>query len=255
MTIEDRLQHLAATPPGDVGDRVLVGVGLADEFIEWPSIVGRLFIAFNGLGVSTVSADADAGRFEAYFQRRHRRPLRPAAAVPEAIERHLAKALDRGQPGRLPVDLRGVTPFQRDVLLKAATIPRGEVRPYGWIARELGNPGAVRAVGSALATNPIPLVLPCHRVVRSDGTFGRYSLGSDDNKPRLLAAEGLDVAEYQRLARTGTRFLASETTRIYCHPTCAAARRISMEHRVEFATPQAASGAGYRPCRRCRPAR
>jgi O-6-methylguanine DNA methyltransferase len=255
MTIEDRLQQLTATPPDDVGDRVLVGVGLADEFVEWPSIVGRLFVAFNGLGVSTVSADADPGQFEEYFRRRHHRPLRPAKALPEAIERHLAEALDHGRPGRLPVDLRGVTPFQRDVLLKAATIPRGEVRPYGWIARELGNPGAVRAVGSALATNPIPLILPCHRVVRSDGSFGRYSLGSDDNKPQLLAAEGLDVAEYQRMARTGTRFLGSETTRIYCHPTCAAARRISMANRVEFATSQAAAGAGYRPCRQCRPPR
>ncbi|HUG75018.1 MAG TPA: methylated-DNA--[protein]-cysteine S-methyltransferase [Acidimicrobiia bacterium] len=254
MTIENHLQQLTATPPDDVGDRVLVAVGLADEFVEWPSIVGRLFIAFNGLGVSTVSADADADRFEAYFQRRHRRPLRPATAVPETIERHLAEALDRGRPGRLPLDLRGVTPFQSDVLLKAATIPRGEVRPYGWIARELGNPGAVRAVGSALATNPIPLILPCHRVVRSDGSFGRYSLGSDDNKPRLLAAEGLDVAEYQRMARTGTRFVGSETTRIYCHPTCRAARTIAGSHRVELRSTSEAEDRGFRACKLCRPA-
>lgn len=255
MTIEDQLQDLIATPPDGIGDRVLVGVGLADEFVEWPSIVGRLFISFNGLGVSAVSADADAGRFKANFEQRHRRPLRPATALPEALERHLADALDRGRPGPLPIDLRGVTPFQRDVLLKAATIPRGEVRPYGWIAKELDNPRAVRAVGSALATNPIPLILPCHRVVRSDGSFGRYSLGSDHNKPRLLAAEGLDVAEYQRMARTGTRLIGSVTTRVYCHPTCAAARRIAEEHRVEFVTPQTAARSGYRPCRRCRPAR
>lgn len=253
MTIEDRLQQLTVDPPETVGDRVLVGVGLADEFVEWPSVVGRLFVAFNGRGVSTVSADADVADFAAYFRRRHARPLKRAEALPEVIERHLAEAIDRGRPGRLPVDLRGVTSFQRDVLLTAATIPRGEVRPYGWIARELGNPGAVRAVGSALATNPIPLILPCHRVVRSDGTFGRYSLGSDDNKPRLLAAEGLDVAEYQRLARRGVRFVGSDTTRIYCHPTCRAARRITPEHRTEFVTTAAATAAGYRPCQQCRP--
>jgi O-6-methylguanine DNA methyltransferase len=255
MTIEDHLHSLATDAPADVGDRVLVGVGLADEYIEWPSTIGRLFISFNGRGVSTVSADPDAGRFEDYFQKRHQRPLRPAKALPDAIERHLAEAIDRGQPGKLPVDLRGTTPFQRDVLMKAATIPRGEVRPYGWIAGELGKPAAVRAVGSALATNPIPLILPCHRVVRSDGTFGRYSLGSDDNKQLLLASEGLDVARYQRMARAGIRFIGSDTTRIYCHPTCAAARRITKEHRVEFTTAQTATRTGYRPCKRCRPSR
>jgi O-6-methylguanine DNA methyltransferase len=54
-------------------------------------------------------------------------------------------------------------------------IPPGEVRPYSWIAREIGRPGAVRATGSALAKNPVPLLIPCHRVVRSDGRIGKYS--------------------------------------------------------------------------------
>ena len=75
---------------------------------------------------------------------------------------------------------------------KALEIPRGEVRPYGWIAAEIGRPKAVRAVGTALGHNPVPLIVPCHRVVRTDGTIGQYSLGGPGNKRTILSAEGLD---------------------------------------------------------------
>ena len=73
------------------------------------------------------------------------------------------------------LDLRGHTEFERDVWRKALDIPRGEVRPYGWIAAEIGRPRAVRAVGTALGHNPVPLIVPCHRVVRTDGSIGQYS--------------------------------------------------------------------------------
>ena len=81
-------------------------------------------------------------------------------------------------PGIYPASPRGGVPpneFERAVLEKALEIPRGEVRPYSWIASEIGRPKAVRAVGSALAHNPVPLVMPCHRVVRADGMIGQYS--------------------------------------------------------------------------------
>ncbi|NIR37401.1 MAG: MGMT family protein, partial [Actinobacteria bacterium] len=70
----------------------------------------------------------------------------------------------------------------------------------------------------ALARNPVPVVIPCHRVVRSDGRFGNYSLGDASNKRLLLEAEGMDVADYARLASRGIRFTGSDTTRIFCHP-------------------------------------
>ena len=63
------------------------------------------------------------------------------------------------------------------MLTKTLEIPSGEVRPYGWVAREIGRPKAVRAVGSALGRNPVPVLIPCHRVVRSDGHVGNYGLG------------------------------------------------------------------------------
>jgi methylated-DNA-[protein]-cysteine S-methyltransferase len=82
------------------------------------------------------------------------------------------------------------TPFQRTVLQTESLIPRGEVSTYGLIARETGNRRRARAVGSALARNPFPLVVPCHRAVRSDGRAGGYQ-GGTAMKRRLLEMEGI----------------------------------------------------------------
>lgn len=103
------------------------------------------------------------------------------------------RELDAYFAGRLkkfaaPCDLDGLTPFTRAVLKITARIPYGEVRSYRWIARKLGKPDASRAVGNALARNPIPVIIPCHRVVRSDGAIGGFALGPGWKK-RLLALE------------------------------------------------------------------
>ncbi len=87
-----------------------------------------------------------------------------------------------------PCDLRGLTAFTHAVLKAATKIPYGEVRSYGWLAQRLGNPRAARAVGNALARNPIPIIIPCHRVVRSNGNLGGYALGTALKK-RLLKLE------------------------------------------------------------------
>ena len=135
---------------------------------------------------------------------------------------------------RIDLDLRGHTAFERDVWQKALEIPRGEVRPYGWVAAEIGRPKAVRAVGTALGHNPVPLIVPCHRVVRSDGMIGQYSLGGPQNKRTILAAEGLDPDRLESEARAGIRFVGSDTTGAVCLPTCQHARRIAAAHRVPF---------------------
>ena len=87
-------------------------------------------------------------------------------------------------------DLSGLSPFERAVLTKTLEIPLGEVRPYGWVAREIGRPRAVRAVGSALGRNPVPVLIPCHRVVRSDGALSGYRWGVR-RKRTLLERETL----------------------------------------------------------------
>ena len=135
----------------------------------------------------------------------------------------------------------------------ALTIPPGEIRPYAWLAREVGRPKAVRAVGTALGHNPIPILIPCHRIVRSDGLIGDYAWGSE-TKRRALAAEGLDPDAIERLARRGERYIGSDTTHIVCLPTCRHAKRVTERHRVPFASLEAAEAAGYRGCKDCRPA-
>jgi O-6-methylguanine DNA methyltransferase len=82
-----------------------------------------------------------------------------------------------------------LTPFERAVLKAALDIPLGETRTYAWIAQRIGRPGAVRAVGQALRKNPYPLIIPCHRVVRSDGTLGKYAGRDDGRKKELIDQE------------------------------------------------------------------
>ena len=92
----------------------------------------------------------------------------------------------------VPLDLRGVTAFRDAVLRELMTVPYGETTTYAELARAVGNPRAVRAVGSACATNPLPLFIPCHRVLRSDGQLGGYR-GGAEAKRVLLRMEGIDV--------------------------------------------------------------
>ena len=90
--------------------------------------------------------------------------------------------------------LNRLTPFQRRVLLACACIPKGQVRTYGQLAKAIGKPKAARAVGSALAINPLAPLIPCHRVIRSDGKIGNYSgKGGAGTKLRLLRCEKANI--------------------------------------------------------------
>lgn len=241
-----------AAPPG-LAHATLVAVGLADDYSVIDSPVGPLRLAWNGRGVSEVSGATDDAAFEARFHARTGRRARRVAALPADLARRIERRLAGDRRARIDLDLRGATAFEQAVWLKALEIPRGEVRPYGWIAAEIGRPKAVRAVGTALGHNPVPLIVPCHRVVRSDGMIGQYSLGGAENKRTILADEGADPDQLESLARVGVRFLGSDTTRVYCLPTCRDARRITRRHLVRFRSAGAASAAGYRPCGHCRP--
>jgi methylated-DNA-[protein]-cysteine S-methyltransferase len=88
------------------------------------------------------------------------------------------------------LDLGDATPFEAVVWETTRTIPYGETRTYGWVARAAGDPSAVRAVGQALGRNPLPIVVPCHRVLAADGSLGGFALGRE-MKRTLLALEGL----------------------------------------------------------------
>ncbi|ADG74807.1 methylated-DNA/protein-cysteinemethyltransferase [Cellulomonas flavigena DSM 20109] len=88
----------------------------------------------------------------------------------------------------VPLDLRLARGFRRDVLAALPRVGYGATASYGQVAASVGRPAAVRAVGTACALNPVPVLLPCHRVVRADGTPGRYA-GGDDAKSALIAWE------------------------------------------------------------------
>lgn len=102
----------------------------------------------------------------------------------------------RLQSFSVPYNIRTLPPFHRAVLHLTAKIPYGETRTYGWLARRLGRPGAARAAGNALARNPLPIIIPCHRVVRADGAMGAFVLGPGWKK-RLLDLE--KVSQKQKL--------------------------------------------------------
>src|SRR5579863_9555890 len=132
--------------PRHLLDTVLGDLGLADLYAPLETPLGIVFVAWNRFGISAVMKTSTGEEFEERFRERfHRAPHRSSEAPMDLGERF---------------DLRSVTEFERAVLLKAREIPRGEVRTYGWVAAQIGHPAAVRAVGSALRKNPVPLLIP-----------------------------------------------------------------------------------------------
>jgi O-6-methylguanine DNA methyltransferase len=135
-----------------------------------------------------------------------REPAIPPAAIAGVIEK-VRQHLD-GTPQDfrdVSLDLQGVGTFSRRVYELAQSIPAGEVRTYGEIAKALNQPGATRAVGQALGHNPIPLIIPCHRILAAGGKAGGFSApGGTTTKARLLAMEGvmLEPPSPAKLQRT-----------------------------------------------------
>lgn len=141
----------------------------------------------------------------------------------------------------VPVDLSQVPGFERRALDEAAAIPYGEVRTYKWIADRLGSPDAARAVGSAMAGNPAPILVPCHRVVRTDGGLGGYSFG-------LFRKEVL-----LNLERSTAPLVGCVSTRTACRRGCPRERALPAADRIALPSAAAAAEDGYRPCPTCHP--
>jgi AraC family transcriptional regulator, regulatory protein of adaptative response / methylated-DNA-[protein]-cysteine methyltransferase len=166
------------------------GHGLSIRFAIVPSPLGRLLIAATERGVCTVTL----GDTEEQLERRLRAEF-PRAVV-ERDDGSLAALAGRvvahirgdGPAHDLPLDVRG-TAFQQQVWRALLAIPYGETRSYAQVAAAIGRPTATRAVARACATNPVAVVIPCHRVVRSDGGLGGYA-GGVERKERLLEVEG-----------------------------------------------------------------
>jgi methylated-DNA-[protein]-cysteine S-methyltransferase len=113
-------------------------------------------------------------------------PDKELADVPERV---CALASGRYENMAVHVDWSGLTGFRRRVMELALSIPHGETRTYKWLAEQAGSPRAARAAGRVMATNPLPIVVPCHRVIGSDGGLHGYGAGLP-MKEHLLRAEG-----------------------------------------------------------------
>jgi O-6-methylguanine DNA methyltransferase len=237
------------TPRGSP-DRIVEGVlsSGVDRFFVADSPVRRVYVGAGPRGILRfVQRGGSPEDFARSYRRRFKRLLVEAT---DAETRDLAgkmAAVLAGERAEVSLDLSETTPFQRRVLEVVRGIPHGEVRPYLWVAREAGNPGASRAVGNVMANNPVPLLVPCHRVVRNDGLTGNYAFGAGE-KVRLLELEGVAPDEIAHAP-----YVATPTTRIVCHATCRNARRIRPDNRRPFRSVREAVAAGYRPCRVCRP--
>ncbi len=165
------------------------GRGTKISYTIVASPFGRLLVALTERGVCAVRmADTDAELEQDL------RAEFPAAAIQrddvallEPVEKILHHLTDKEPRLDLPLDIRA-TAFQRQVWEKLRAIPYGQTVSYGAVAKSLGKPGAVRAVGRACATNPVALVIPCHRVVREDQSLGGYRWGLD-RKQQLLEHE------------------------------------------------------------------
>jgi len=170
--------------------KMTVKISSPDSITTVDSPIGRLYVAFRHSGITAVALDRGEGdeAILAKMQRRLGRGLIPSQA-PQWVTDTVAAFFRTHQPDLEKVDISELTPFEQSALRAAATIPPGEVRSYSWVAEKLGQPTAARAVGRAMARNPVALLYPCHRVVDANGALHQYAYGVEI-KARILALEG-----------------------------------------------------------------
>jgi methylated-DNA-[protein]-cysteine S-methyltransferase len=154
------------------------------------SPIGPLLVAATDLGILRISFDADPGReLDRLARIAGRNVLRAPRAV-DPVRRELDEYFARRRQGfDLSLDLRGATPFTVQVLDELARVPYGHTMTYGQLAARVGRPRAARAIGMVMNQNPIPIVLPCHRIIGSNGSLVGYG-GGLDRKVHLLRLEG-----------------------------------------------------------------
>jgi methylated-DNA-[protein]-cysteine S-methyltransferase len=164
-----------------------------EHFVVYESSLGYIVIVTRNGKIISLDVKGE-GMYEA---RKMVSKLYPDATESFTPFKTIRTLLDRYLQGRevdfeIEVDISHLGTFTQKVLNELRKIPYGETRTYGWLAKKAGKPGAARAVGQALKRNPIPIIIPCHRVIRDNGTIGGFSMGINI-KERLLALEGVQI--------------------------------------------------------------
>jgi methylated-DNA-[protein]-cysteine S-methyltransferase len=236
------------------------GIGRAMKSIRRPdarvgivdSPVGDLLVAEGPRGLAAIHflAIADADRTLDALRRRF-------DLIENSVwQRDVDRQLHRYFSGdfsvlRHPVDLCLVaSDFQRRALETLRRVPTGSVISYRGLAAAVGEPKSQRAIGNTMASNPVPIFVPCHRVIKSDGSIGNYG-GGVERKVLLLKLEGFQIGRDLRMPPGAV--LGHRHTHVFCRPECSAARRTRPANALVFADAEHARSAGMRACRLCKP--
>jgi len=216
------------------------------------SPVGRLFIADGPRGILAIHfmdgkglepLEAMRGKFDVVEDQD------AADRIGDEIRRFVAG--DRAAL-KHEIDLSLVeSDFKRRALTKLCKVPFGSVVTYQGLASAIGAPDGQRAIGNAMGSNPVPIYVPCHRVIKSDLSIGNYG-GGVDRKLKLLRAEGFAVGKDLRVPARAV--MGHQRTHIYCRPGCSAAKRADAGRCYIYADSERARGAGLRACKLCHPA-
>lgn len=218
------------------------------------SPLGDLLVAVTGRGIVMIHYLTGAADLASTVEQlRPRLDLaedrRTIDGVAAEIHRYLSgdsKAL------RQEVDLSlAGSSFHQKVLRKLQEVPRGAVLSYQALGAAAGAPKGARAVGNAMHNNPVPIYVPCHRVIASGGGLGGYG-GGAQRKLRLLRCEGFDLDD-GAVKLPGSAVWGHRGTKVYCRADCRTAARVDRNRIWFFAGVQEARRAGLRPCKICRP--
>lgn len=199
--LEESLDLTYSSPPSadDALDRLKVKIETWQDAVWYDllpvSAIGPLLVAVSNKGVVAIEFGDDEDDFVRHIEARFSvMAIRSMDQVREAMRQILQYLSGNRRLFDLEIDLSRSTDFERQVLEAAVAIPPGYVASYGEIAQRVGKPRGARAVGQAVARNPIPIVVPCHRVVGSDGSLTGYSgAGGIETKAHLLRLEGAAI--------------------------------------------------------------
>ena len=251
----EALRHARQRLEGGLADlrrRLLIGR-------VFDSPLGPLLIARSEEGVSLIEyLDEARGPLRSALARHAGLELVEDGAEIEALYRDVLDYLT-GKRTRLdwPLDLRlARSDFQREVLRATAAVPYGAVTSYLGIAGQIGQGKAVRAVAQALRHNPLPIVVPCHRIVGASGNLTGYAGSRLGLKEQLLGVEGVrtdHATAAPRVARQTLYHYAPNDAHQYCLPTCGEIAQMPIGEVVLYASRDRAEGVGLSPCGDCRP--
>jgi len=221
-----------------------------------PSPLGPILIAVTEHGVSLVEYLGRGGAAGSRLFREAGVEAEEGGADLDQFHRELREFIE-GQRRQLDwsLDLRSArSDFQRQVMNATVAVPYGAVASYAGIARELGRPSAVRAVAQALRHNPLPIVVPCHRIIGSTGKLVGYAGNRVALKERLLGVEGVPVnARAASVERGAMYHYDPNPDHQYCLPTCGSILRRPLGQIRLFAHREQAGAWGLEPCLDCRP--